>query len=133
MRLRAMKKQSQNKPNFRNAKMNVNFFVTKDYENESTFRVRKNKAKTKPICQRVKLMQSVYLQRIMKKNADRGYEKTKPKQSQNKPNTNPIFPKIKTISFLNFLLQGRIFFNHLFFLGFFELSQFFAKSFVGQS
>ena len=31
-----------------------------------------------PICQRVKLMQSVYLQRIMKKNADRGYEKTKP-------------------------------------------------------
>ncbi len=32
-------------------------------------------------------MQSVYLQRIMKKNADRGYEKTKPKQTQ----TNPIF------------------------------------------
>ena len=27
-------------------------------------------------------MQSLYLQRIMKKNADRGYEKTKPKQSQ---------------------------------------------------
>ena len=38
--------------------------------------------KTKPICQRVKLMQSVYLQRIMKKNADNGYEKTKPKQTQ---------------------------------------------------
>ena len=27
-------------------------------------------------------MQSVCLQRIMKKNADRGYEKTKPKQTQ---------------------------------------------------
>jgi len=27
-------------------------------------------------------MQSVYLQRIMKKNAAKGYEKTKPKQSQ---------------------------------------------------
>jgi len=27
-------------------------------------------------------MQSVYLQRIMKKNADKGYEKTKPKQTQ---------------------------------------------------
>ena len=38
--------------------------------------------KTNPICQRVKLMQSVYLQRIMKKYADRGYEKTKPKQTQ---------------------------------------------------
>jgi hypothetical protein len=32
-------------------------------------------------------MQSVHLQRIMKKNADRGYEKTKPKQTQ----SNPIF------------------------------------------
>jgi len=32
-------------------------------------------------------MQSVYLQRIMKKNADKGYEKTKPKQTQNKPNS----------------------------------------------
>jgi hypothetical protein len=31
---------------------------------------------------RVKLMQSVYLQRIMKNNADKGYEKTKPKQTQ---------------------------------------------------
>ena len=27
-------------------------------------------------------MQSMYLQRIMKKNADMGYEKTKPKQTQ---------------------------------------------------
>jgi len=62
--------------------MNVTSFITKDYENKSAFRVRKNKAKTKPICQRVKLMQSVYLQRIMKKNADKGYEKTKPKQTQ---------------------------------------------------
>jgi len=32
-----------------------------------------------PIAERVKLMQSVYLQRIMKKNAAKGYEKTKPK------------------------------------------------------
>jgi len=28
------------------------------------------------------MMQSVYLQRIMKKNAAKGYEKTKPKQTQ---------------------------------------------------
>jgi len=43
-------------------------------------------SQTKPIAERVKLMQSVYLQRIMKKNADKGYEKTKPKQTQNKAN-----------------------------------------------
>jgi len=30
-------------------------------------------------------MQSLYLQRIMKKNAAKGYEKTKPKQTQSKP------------------------------------------------
>ncbi len=35
-----------------------------------------------PISERVKLMQSVYSQRIMKKNAAKGYEKTKPKQTQ---------------------------------------------------
>jgi len=38
------------------------------------------------LLQRPKLMQSVYFQRIMKKNADMGYEKTKPKQTQNKAN-----------------------------------------------
>jgi hypothetical protein len=42
------------------------------------------KAKTNPITERVKLMQSVYLERIMKKNAIKGHEKTKPKQTQNK-------------------------------------------------
>ncbi|MBA7703419.1 hypothetical protein ES703_112205 [subsurface metagenome] len=35
-------------------------------------------------------MQSVCLQRIMKINAAKGYEKTKPKQTQFKPNSNPI-------------------------------------------
>ncbi len=33
-RFRSPKKQSQNKPNFRKAKMNLNFYLTKDYENE---------------------------------------------------------------------------------------------------
>jgi len=37
---------------------------------------------TNPIAERVKLLQSVYLQRIMKKNAANGYEKTNPIQTQ---------------------------------------------------
>jgi len=52
MRLRALKKQSQNKPNsnpikanFRNAKMNENLFATKNYENEAAFRLQKYKPK----------------------------------------------------------------------------------------
>ena len=43
--------------------------------------------KTNPICQRAKLMQSVYLQRNMKKNAAKDYEK--------KAQTNPIKPNFK--------------------------------------
>ncbi|HUU20283.1 MAG TPA: hypothetical protein VMW72_24255 [Sedimentisphaerales bacterium] len=38
-----------------------------------------------PIAKRVKLMQSVYLQRVIKENAAKSYEKTKPKQTQFKP------------------------------------------------
>ncbi len=40
------------------------------------------RTQSNPIAERVKLTQSVYLQRIMKKNADKGHEKTKPKQTQ---------------------------------------------------
>jgi len=73
--------------------MNVNSLATRDYENISDWTLGENKPKTNPIqtqtnpiSQRVKLMQSVYLQRIIKKNADKGFEKTKPKQTQFKPN-----------------------------------------------
>ncbi len=38
-------------------------------------------SQSKPIAERVQLMQCVYLQRIMKKNADRSYEKTKPNKA----------------------------------------------------
>jgi len=47
MRLRAMKKQSQNKPNSnpipQKPKMNVNSIVTKDYENRPPFGLQENK------------------------------------------------------------------------------------------
>jgi len=38
-----MKKQSQNKPNFRKARMNVSSVLTKDYENNHAFGLRENK------------------------------------------------------------------------------------------
>ena len=38
-----MKKQSQIKPNFREAQMNATIFATRDYENESALRLRENK------------------------------------------------------------------------------------------
>ncbi len=82
----------QNKANFRKSQVNVSKVLAKDYENRTLGGHGKNKpnskpiqTQSKPIAERVKLMQSVYLQRNMKKNADRGYEKTKPIQTQTKP------------------------------------------------
>jgi len=65
--------------------MNINSLITKDYERNDIFAVPENKPNSNPIAERVKLMQIVYLQRIMKKNAAKGYEKTKPIQTQFKP------------------------------------------------
>ena len=68
--------------------MNVNPYNTTDYENKSNWTLGENKPKQtqscppQADCQRVKLMQSVYLQRIIMKNAAKGYKKTKPKQTQ---------------------------------------------------
>jgi hypothetical protein len=39
----------QNKANFRKGKMNLNFYLTKDYENKRRRGFRKNKANSKPI------------------------------------------------------------------------------------
>jgi len=72
----------QNKPNFLKAKMNVSIYYTEVYENISDWTLGENKPNSNPISERVKLLQSVHLQRIMKKNPDMGYEKTKPKQTQ---------------------------------------------------
>ncbi len=46
-----------------------------------------------PIAESVKLMQSVYLQRIMKKNAAKGNEKTKPISEKPKMNANIFITK----------------------------------------
>ena len=68
--------------------MNVNFYVLEDYENETAFRPKKTNPIQTQFKKRVKLIQSVYLQRIMKKNAAKGYEKTNPKQTQSNPISN---------------------------------------------
>jgi len=64
------------------------------YENIANWTLGENKPNSNPIVERVKLMQNVYLQRIMKKITAKGYEKTNPKQTQFKPN----FPPIQLIS-----------------------------------
>ncbi len=62
--------------------MNVNIYVTKDYENISDWTLGENKPNSNPIAKRVKLMQSVYLQRITEKKMISQSEKTNPIQTQ---------------------------------------------------
>ena len=114
--------------------MNVNSLLTTDYENKSNWTLGENKPNSNPIAERAKLMHSLYLQRIMKKNAAKGYEKTKPIQTQffqrvklmqslylqrimkinadmgsEKTNPNkPNFPPILKISVLNFVKLYKI-------------------------
>jgi len=64
----------QNKPNVKYAQIIVKSYIKSKYEIMDTWLSGKNKPKTnpkqtqtKPICQSVKLMQSVYLQRITEK------------------------------------------------------------------
>ncbi|MHC4485607.1 MAG: hypothetical protein ACYS4T_10400 [Planctomycetota bacterium] len=66
-------KQSQ----FPKSQMNVSLYNTMEYENKSDWTPGENKpnskpiqSQSKPIAEMVKLTQSVYLQRIMKKNAE---------------------------------------------------------------
>ena len=58
--------------------MKLNVYLKKAYENKSNWTLGENKPNSNPIAERVKLMQSLYLQRIMKKYAAKGYEKTNP-------------------------------------------------------
>jgi hypothetical protein len=57
----------QNKPNSLNVQIYINIYDKKVYKNETAFRRGKNKPNSNPIAERVKLMQSLYLQRITEK------------------------------------------------------------------
>ncbi len=91
----------QNKPNFRKTKMNLNSVKTTVYENETAFRVRKNKPNSNPIQAKTNPIQTQF----------------KPKQTQNKPNQSqfkPNFPPILKISFFPPVNLRKIFVPFLF-------------------
>ena len=55
MRIRAMKKQSQNKPNLLDAQMNVSSILTKDYENKPRLRALGKQTQSNPILSAIAL------------------------------------------------------------------------------
>jgi len=79
----------QNKPNFRNAQMNVSTVITKDYENIANCKLCENKPNTNPIQTQSKPIQT---------QSKPIQSQSKPIQSQSKPikaNTKPIQSQYK--------------------------------------
>jgi len=62
--------------------MNVSIFPTEAYENKSNWTLGESKPNSNPIAERVKLMQSVYLQRITEKTMILQSKKANPIQTQ---------------------------------------------------
>ena len=78
----------QNKPNFQNAQMNVNISAKMSYEYKSNWTLGENKPNSnpnKPNCRKSKIDAKCVFTKDYEKNADMGYEKTKPIQTQFKP------------------------------------------------
>ena len=48
-------KRTQNEPNFKNAKMNVSYYITKGYENKSNWAICENKPNPNPISQKAQM------------------------------------------------------------------------------
>jgi len=81
----------QNKPNFRKAKMNVNIYNIKDYQNFIPLAVRKNKPNSNPIkpnCRKAQMNVNSLITKGYRKNDDFVVR-------INKPNSKPISEKPK--------------------------------------
>ncbi len=81
----------QNKPNFKDAQMNVNIYYTKVYNNETASGSRKNKPNSNPIkpnLRKAKMNVNLTLTKDYRKKDDFAVRK-------NKPNSNPISSKAK--------------------------------------
>jgi hypothetical protein len=94
----------QNKPNFRKSQMNVNLLITTDYENISDWTLGQNKPNSNPIkpCpERSRMGQLPKSQNECKLTYNKGLQKKRcfrspNKQTQFKPNSNPIKANFKS-------------------------------------
>jgi len=81
----------QNKPNFRKSQMNLNFYITRIYENKCNWTIGENKPNSNPIkpnCRKGKIDATCVFTKDYRKNDDFAVRK-------NKPNSNPISKKAK--------------------------------------
>ncbi len=96
----------QNKPNFKDALMNVNTYYTKVYKNETAFRRGKNKPNSNPIkpnSQKAKMNVNLTLTKDYRKNDCLADQKTNPIQTQSNPVLSaPVLSKVEGVEWANF-------------------------------
>ena len=83
----------QNKANFPDAQMNVNSILTKDYVNKSNWKVRKNKANTKPNkanLLKAKMNVTTFLTKEYENKSNWTLGENEPKTNPIRTQTNPI-------------------------------------------
>ena len=81
-------KQTQNKPNLPEGKIDAKSVFTKDYEEKCGYGLWKNKANSNPISERPKMNVNLSLTKDYRKKDDFSVRK-------NKPNSNPIKPNCR--------------------------------------
>jgi hypothetical protein len=99
-------KRTQNEPNFKKAEMNVTSILTVAYENKPTIRAPKKQTQ---FSKRQKPMQTSLPQRIMKKTALSGFDKTKPNKPNTKPNKANFKGKKMLLRFTQCILSPAVF------------------------
>ena len=72
----------QNKPNFKDAQMNVNLYVIEDYRKKDYFSVPKNKPNSNPISVKPKMSANLYIIEDYENETTLRPQKNKPNQSQ---------------------------------------------------
>jgi len=84
-------KRTQNEPNSQNDKMNVNLYITTDYENKHDWTLGENEPNSKPIYEMPKMNVNKVLTKDYGKNSPGWLCKNKPNQTQSK--SKRIYPQ----------------------------------------
>jgi len=99
--------QTQSNPISKRPKMNVNVFFTKDYENKTTLRPQKNKAKTNPISKRPKMNVNSLITKDYRKYDDFAVQENKPNSNPIQTQSKPVLSAVEWANFQkNFILKG---------------------------
>jgi len=84
----------QNKPNLLAPQMNISSILTKDYENETAFRLRQYKPNTNPIPEMSKMKLNFYSTKGYENETAFGLRQNKPNQTQSNPTCSELVEPI---------------------------------------